>query len=69
MNQKFTKDTTIGDALRIDRRTAVVFMNMGMHCIGCPMSAMETIEQACMGHGVDVEQILQQLNELDGDKK
>jgi len=62
---KFTKDTTIGEALRIDRRTAIVFANMGMHCIGCPMSSMETIEQACMGHGVDVNDIVAQLNALE----
>ena len=62
---KFTKDTTIGEALRIDRRAAIVFNNMGMHCIGCPMSSMETIEQASRGHGVDVDKIVEELNALE----
>jgi len=60
----FTKDTTIGEALRADRRTAIVFNMMGMHCIGCPMSSGETVEEACAVHGVDVDTIVKQLNAL-----
>lgn len=57
-----TKDTIIGDILTIAPQTAPLFMNIGMHCLGCPASRGETVEQACMVHGVDVNALLEQLN-------
>lgn len=57
-----SKEMTIGEVLRLDRRTAAVFMEMGMHCLGCPMSAGESIEQACAVHGVNADKILEKLN-------
>ncbi|MCD8331312.1 MAG: DUF1858 domain-containing protein [Oscillospiraceae bacterium] len=59
---QITKDTIIGDILDIAPETAPIFMSIGMHCLGCPSSRGETVEQACMVHGVDVEQLLEQLN-------
>jgi hybrid cluster-associated redox disulfide protein len=59
---KITKDTIIGDILDIDRTTAPYFLEMGMHCLGCPASRGETVEQACYVHGVDVEELLKKLN-------
>ena len=53
---KITKDMTISQVLEISRATAPVFFSMGMHCLGCPMSA-------CAAHGVDVEEIVTKLNE------
>ena len=53
-----TKDTIIGDILNIAPETAPLFMNIGMHCLGCPASRGETVEQACMVHGVDVDELL-----------
>ena len=53
-----TKDTIIGDILNIAPQTAPLFMNIGMHCLGCPASRGETVEQACMVHGVDVDELL-----------
>ncbi len=47
-----TKDTIIGDILDMDQTTAPYFLEMGMHCLGCPASRGETIEQACAVHGV-----------------
>lgn len=44
---KITKDMTISQVLEISRATAPVFFSMGMHCLGCPMSAGETVEEAC----------------------
>ena len=44
------KNMTVGDILDLDRETAVYFLNMGMHCLGCPASRGETVEQACMVH-------------------
>ena len=59
---KITKDTIIGDILDIAPDTAPIFLSIGMHCLGCPSSRGETVEQACMVHGVDVEDLLEQLN-------
>ena len=50
-----TKQMSIGEVLRIDRNTAPIFMQYGMHCLGCPHATAESIEQAGMVHGVDVE--------------
>jgi hybrid cluster-associated redox disulfide protein len=57
-----TKDTMIGDILDIDKTTAPFFMEMGMHCLGCPSSRGETLEQACMVHGVDADEMIKKLN-------
>lgn len=57
-----TKDTLIGDILTLDSTTAPYFLEMGMHCLGCPASRGETVEQACMVHGVDCERLVAQLN-------
>lgn len=59
---KITKDTIIGDILDIDRTTAPYFLEMGMHCLGCPSARGETLEQACAVHGVDVDALLEKLN-------
>ncbi|MDD6021240.1 MAG: DUF1858 domain-containing protein [Acutalibacteraceae bacterium] len=60
---KITKDTTIGDILDADRGTSVFFLQMGMHCLGCPASRGETVEEACMVHGVDVDKLVEKINE------
>ena len=59
---KITTDTIIGDILDIAPQTAPIFLSIGMHCLGCPSSRGETVEQACMVHGVDVNALLEQLN-------
>ena len=59
-----TKDTIIGDILTIAPQTAPLFMNIGMHCLGCPASRGETVEQACAVHGVDADDLLEQINAL-----
>jgi hybrid cluster-associated redox disulfide protein len=59
---EITKDTIIGDILDIDRTTAPFFLEMGMHCLGCPSSRGETIEQACMVHGVNPDELIAKLN-------
>ena len=61
---QITKDTIIGDILDIAPQTAPVFLAIGMHCLGCPASRGETVEEACMVHGVDVNDLLEQINEL-----
>lgn len=59
---EITKDTIIGEILDIDSTTAPLFFEIGMHCLGCPASRGETIEEACMVHGVDVDELLEKLN-------
>ncbi|MDD6159981.1 MAG: DUF1858 domain-containing protein [Oscillospiraceae bacterium] len=61
---KITKDTIIGDILDIAPQTAPAFLAIGMHCLGCPSSRGETVEQACMVHGVDVTALLEKLNSM-----
>lgn len=61
---QITKDTIIGDILDIAPQTAPLFMSIGMHCLGCPSSRGETVEQACMVHGVDVKDLLEKINAL-----
>ena len=57
-----TKDTMIGDLLGIDAGVAPILLSIGMHCLGCPASQAETLEEACMVHGIDVEEVLEKLN-------
>ena len=59
---EITKDTIIGDILDIDSSTAPFFLEMGMHCLGCPASRGESIEQACMVHGVNADELVSKLN-------
>ena len=62
MGMTVTKDSLIGDILDADNTTAQYFLEMGMHCLGCPSARGETIEQACQVHGVDCEQMLKKIN-------
>ena len=61
---QITKDTIIGDILDIAPETAPIFLSIGMHCLGCPSSRGETVEQACMVHGVDVNDLLEKVNSV-----
>jgi len=65
---QITKDTIIGDILDIAPETAPVFLSIGMHCLGCPSARGETVEQACMVHGVDVNDLLAKLNSFAAEK-
>ncbi len=58
-----TLDTIIIDALRMDEGTAPIFMNAGMHCLGCPSSSGESIAQACAVHGIDAQKLVDELNQ------
>jgi hybrid cluster-associated redox disulfide protein len=59
---QITKDTVIGDILQTDPDTAQYFLAIGMHCLGCPMSRAETLEQACQVHGVNPDELLNKIN-------
>ncbi len=59
-----TKQTLIGDVLDYDRETAQFFFEIGMHCLGCPHSRGESIEDACAVHGTDADALVKKLNEF-----
>lgn len=60
---KVTKETLIGDVLDFDVETAQFFFEIGMHCLGCPHSRGESIEEACMVHGTDADALVAKINE------
>ena len=60
---KVTKDMIIADVLKLDPSTAKFFLEIGMHCLGCPASRGESIEEACEVHGVDCDELIEKLNE------
>lgn len=68
MAVNITKEMTMGELLSIDRGVAVVLMNAGMHCIGCPSSIGESLEEACMVHGIKVDGLLKNINEYFANK-
>ena len=59
---RVTKDTMIGDLLQIVQNVAPLLLNIGMHCLGCPSSQMETIEEAAMVHGLDPDDLVVEIN-------
>lgn len=59
-----TKTTMIGDLLRIDQNVAPILLNIGMHCLGCPSSQMETIEEAAMVHGINPDDLVKTINDF-----
>ena len=59
---RVTKDTMIGELLQIDANVAPMLLNIGMHCLGCPSSQMETIEEAAAVHGIDADDLVEELN-------
>ena len=59
---KITKETRIGDMLMEDMGIAAILMGAGMHCVGCPASQAESLEEACMVHGMDVDSLLAEIN-------
>ena len=68
MAVEIQKDTIIGEILDIAPETAPIFMAIGMHCLGCPASRGETVEEACMVHGVDPDELLAELNKKIAEK-
>ncbi len=59
---EINKDTRIGEILEKAPEKAEILLEVGMHCIGCPASQMETLEEACQVHGIDVEDVVEKLN-------
>ena len=59
---RVTKDTTIGEAIQIDAGIIPILMSAGMHCVGCPASQGETLEEAAMVHGIDCGLLVEKIN-------
>ena len=68
MAQQVTKDTIIIDVLRMDEGTAPFFLEIGMHCLGCPASRGETIAEACEVHGTNADELVEKLNKYFAEK-
>ena len=64
---KVSKDMLIGQLLQIDANIAPILMRAGMHCLGCPSSQMESLEEAAMVHGLDVDVLVSQINDFLGE--
>lgn len=62
MADKITKDMTIGEVLRLNEGLAPVLVAGGMHCIGCPSAQMESLEEAAIVHGIEIDVLLARLN-------
>ena len=61
---KIKKTMTIGELLQLNANVSTILMGFGLHCFGCPMSQMETLEEAAMVHGVDVDFMIDKINEF-----
>lgn len=65
---EYNKDMTIGDVLESNKDAKAVLSGFGLHCFGCPMSLMETLEEASVVHGADLNLMIEKLNELGATK-
>jgi hybrid cluster-associated redox disulfide protein len=61
--ESVTRKTIIGDILDFDRETGKFFLEIGMHCLGCPSARGESIEEACAVHGTDADELVEKINE------
>ncbi|MDD7517415.1 DUF1858 domain-containing protein [Ruminococcus flavefaciens] len=58
-----TKETKIGELLQLDKDVSPILFSIGMHCLGCPASQGESIEEAAMVHGVDADELVNAINQ------
>ena len=65
---EINKNTQIGELLEKAPEKAEILLEVGMHCLGCPASQAETLEEACQVHGIDVEEVIEKLNEKEEEK-
>lgn len=59
---KVSKDMIIGELLHVDERIAPILLDAGMHCLGCPSAQGESLEMACMVHGIDCDELIEKIN-------
>jgi len=60
--KEVTKEMIIADVLRMNAGFAPILMNAGMHCLGCPSASGESLADACQVHGIDVDELIEELN-------
>ncbi len=65
---KIEKTMLIGELIQLDETIAPMLMGAGMHCLGCPASQMESLEEACMVHGIDCDDLVSKMNEILADR-
>jgi len=58
---QISKDMTIGEILRINPGVAPVLLEIGMHCLGCPSAQSETLEEAALVHGIEIEDLMKKI--------
>ena len=63
MAQTVNKSMLIHEIIEIDPGNAAILMAAGMHCVGCPSAAMESLEEACMVHGMDCDEVINSIND------
>lgn len=61
--QKVDKQMVISEVLQINSGLIPILLESGMHCLGCPSSQLESLEEACMVHGIEVDPLIDQINE------
>ncbi len=66
--KQIDKNMMIGDLIQVDELITPILMRAGMHCLGCPASQMETLEEACMVHGIDCDSLVSNINEVLADR-
>ena len=62
--KQINKDMRIGELLQVDEIITPILIREGMHCLGCPASQMESLEEACMVHGIDCDTLVTNINEV-----
>ena len=62
--ENITRDMTVGEIIRIAPEVVPVLMNAGMHCIGCPSAQAESLEEAAMVHGLDIDEIMEVIEAM-----
>ena len=63
MANVITKDMLIHEIISVDPGNAAILIASGMHCVGCPSAAMESLEEACMVHGMNVDEVIASIND------
>ena len=64
MAKQIDKSMLIHEIIEVDPGNAAILMAAGMHCVGCPSAAMESLEEACMVHGIDCDDLVSKMNEI-----
>ena len=68
MAKQIDKSMLIHEIIEVDPGNAAILMAAGMHCVGCPSAAMESLEEACMVHGIDCDDLVSKMNEILADR-